>query len=96
MSQVKGMYANANYGFLVRDVTENGTGAEQAFHSREKGANPPHLVLEFRQAGSASWFAARRACKVFRGLKGREVWTSKRICLPRVDRAPATRRRARR
>jgi large repetitive protein len=48
-SQVQAMYApGANHGFLVRDVTENGTGLDQAFHSREKGTdNPPRLVVTF-------------------------------------------------
>lgn len=48
-SQVQAMYApGANHGFLVRDATENGTGLDQGFHSREKGTdNPPRLVLTF-------------------------------------------------
>jgi hypothetical protein len=46
-SQVQAMYApGANHGFLVRDATENGTGPDHGFHSREKGTdNPPRLVL---------------------------------------------------
>ncbi|GAA2037039.1 right-handed parallel beta-helix repeat-containing protein [Polymorphospora rubra] len=46
--QVGGMYATGNFGFLIRDATENGSGVEQAFHSREKGSdNPPRLVITF-------------------------------------------------
>jgi hypothetical protein len=47
--QVQAMYApGANHGFLIRDATENGTGLDQVFHSREKGTdNPPRLVLTF-------------------------------------------------
>ena len=43
------MYApNANHGFLVRDASENGSGFDQSFHSREKGTdNPPRLVITF-------------------------------------------------
>ena len=43
------MYApGANHGFLIRDAAENGGGFDQAFHSREKGAdNPPQLVISF-------------------------------------------------
>ena len=48
-SQVQAMYApNANHGFLVRDASENGSGFDQSFHSREKGMdNPPRLVVTF-------------------------------------------------
>ena len=48
-SQVQAMYApNANHGFLVRDASENGSGFDQSFHSREKGTdNPPRLVITF-------------------------------------------------
>jgi hypothetical protein len=47
--QVQAMYApGANHGFLIRDATENGSGLDQVFHSREKGNdNPPRLVLTF-------------------------------------------------
>ncbi|MEE6263817.1 right-handed parallel beta-helix repeat-containing protein [Plantactinospora sonchi] len=46
--QVGGMYANGNFGFLIRDSVENGNGVEQAFNSREKGSdNPPRLVVTF-------------------------------------------------
>jgi hypothetical protein len=46
---VQAMYApGANHGFLIRDATENGSGLDQVFHSREKGSdNPPRLVLTF-------------------------------------------------
>ena len=48
-SHVQAMYApGANHGFLIRDATENGTGLDQSFNSREKGTdNPPRLVLTF-------------------------------------------------
>jgi CSLREA domain-containing protein len=47
-SQVQAMYdAGANYGFLIRDSVEGESGAEQQFHSREKGENPPQLVITF-------------------------------------------------
>ena len=44
-TQVQGMYSGSNYGFLVRDQTENGAGFEQQFDSREAGSNQPELVL---------------------------------------------------
>jgi hypothetical protein len=47
-SQVEAMYSGANTGFLIRDSVENGPGMDQAFNSREKGAdNPPQLVIQF-------------------------------------------------
>jgi len=47
-SQVQAMYSGANDGFLVRDQTEDGGGAEQSLHSREKAPdNPPELVITF-------------------------------------------------
>jgi parallel beta-helix repeat protein len=50
-AQVRAMYASgANNGFLIRDATENNNGAEQQFHSREKGQNMPQLVLQFAPA----------------------------------------------
>ena len=46
-AQVQAMYG-LNTGFLIRDASENGGGMEQAFNSREKGAdNPPQLVITF-------------------------------------------------
>jgi hypothetical protein len=47
IAQVQAMYAGANDGFLIRDTVENTAGAEQQFHSREKGESPPQLVLTF-------------------------------------------------
>jgi hypothetical protein len=48
LSQVQSMYSGANNGFLIRDVTESAGGFDQAFNSREKGAdNPPELVITF-------------------------------------------------
>jgi parallel beta-helix repeat protein len=48
-SHVQSQYgADGNNGFLIRDATENGSGLDQGFHSREKGTdNPPRLVLTF-------------------------------------------------
>jgi hypothetical protein len=51
-SQVQEMYAGVNNGFVVRDAIENGGGAEQQFHSREKGQSPPQLVLRFMPDGT--------------------------------------------
>jgi hypothetical protein len=38
--------SGTNLGFLIRDAVE-GADAEQQFHGREKGENPPQLVLRF-------------------------------------------------
>ena len=47
LGQTLEMYERGNHGFLVRDGSESGLGA-QAFHSREKGDDrPPELVLVF-------------------------------------------------
>jgi hypothetical protein len=47
-TQVASMYTGGNYGFLIRDAAENGGGAEQGFHSREKVPdNTPQLVITF-------------------------------------------------
>jgi large repetitive protein len=45
---VQAMYSGNNYGFMVRDSSDNqgGAGALQTFSSRT-GANPPELVLTF-------------------------------------------------
>jgi hypothetical protein len=43
--------AGANHGFLIRDATEGAGGAEQQFHSREKGVSAPQLVITFAAAG---------------------------------------------
>ena len=37
--------------FVIRDAVE-GDDAEQQFHSREKGENPPQLVIHFVQITS--------------------------------------------
>jgi parallel beta-helix repeat protein len=51
-AQVQAIYdTGANNGFLIRDATESGSGSEQQFHSREKGENPPELVISFAPAG---------------------------------------------
>jgi hypothetical protein len=50
-AHVRQMYnEGANHGFLIRDAVE-GADAEQQFHSREKGENPPQLVLSFSPTG---------------------------------------------
>jgi CSLREA domain-containing protein len=49
-SQVQAMYVEANHGFLIRDSVE-GQDAEQQFHSREKGENPPQLVIRYAAGG---------------------------------------------
>jgi hypothetical protein len=47
-AQVQAMYdISSNHGFLIRDATEGNSGSEQQFHSREKGENPPVLVISF-------------------------------------------------
>ena len=48
-TQVHGMYQGPNHGFLIRDAVE-AQDAEQQFHSREKGENPPQLVVRFAAA----------------------------------------------
>jgi parallel beta-helix repeat protein len=45
-AQVLSAYDAGRVSFLVRDAVE-GEDAEQQFHSREKGENPPRLVIEF-------------------------------------------------
>jgi hypothetical protein len=50
---VEAMYGGTNHGFLIRDAAEAGSGSEQQFHSREKGDQPPQLVLNFAPAGTA-------------------------------------------
>jgi len=47
-TQLQAMYAaGANYGFLIRDANESGSGNEQQFSSREKGSNMPQLVVNY-------------------------------------------------
>lgn len=49
-SHVTEMYApGANHGFLIRDANE-GNDHEQSFFGREKGQNPPQLVIQFAPA----------------------------------------------
>ena len=46
--QVTGMYTGGNHGFLVRDASEGGIGAEQRFQSHETGTGqPPELIVTF-------------------------------------------------
>jgi hypothetical protein len=50
-AQVQAIYdAGANNGFLIRDATEGGNGYEQQLHAKEKGENPPELLLSFAPA----------------------------------------------
>jgi serine/threonine protein kinase len=47
-SQILEMYtAETDFGFMIRDAEEGGSGSEQQFHSREKGETPPMLVIRF-------------------------------------------------
>jgi hypothetical protein len=46
-----GYDAGTNNGFLIWDAAEGDSGSEQQFHSREKGENPPMLVITFALAG---------------------------------------------
>jgi hypothetical protein len=51
-TQIQAMFATGtNDGFLIRDAEERGAGEEQQFHSREKGENPPELVINFAPTG---------------------------------------------
>lgn len=53
--QVQAIYsASANHGFLIRDAVEDASGAEQQFHSREKGQSLPQRVVRFVQASAAA------------------------------------------
>jgi murein DD-endopeptidase MepM/ murein hydrolase activator NlpD len=46
--QVQAMFDKGqNYGFLIRDATEDGDGVDQQFVSREQGENAPELVIQF-------------------------------------------------
>ncbi len=47
-TQVQGIYGGTNYGFKIKDATENAAaGPEQQFDSREAGSNPPELIVTF-------------------------------------------------
>ena len=47
-AHVQAMYdGGANHGFLIRDAEISGGGFEQQFHGREKGENPPTLIITF-------------------------------------------------
>jgi hypothetical protein len=47
-TMVQAMYSlGANHGFLIRDAAEGEDGAEQQYHSKEKGENQPRLVIRF-------------------------------------------------
>ena len=46
-SQVQAMYSGANYGFLIRDEIEDGSGFEQQFYSRSISTSRPQLVIRF-------------------------------------------------
>jgi hypothetical protein len=46
--QVQAMHeAGTSHGFVIRDMVEGGSGMEQSFHAREKGENPPQLVIRY-------------------------------------------------
>ncbi len=47
-TQVQAMYAGTNYGFLVRDATEDAGSAQlQTFSSRQAAGNRPELLITF-------------------------------------------------
>jgi large repetitive protein len=74
--QVAAMYAEGlDYGFLLRDSVEAGTGFEQQIHSREKGTdNPPQLVLRFAPAPVTPAPIAPAACVEPCGTTGGTLW----------------------
>lgn len=49
-SQVNAMYTGGNYGLLIRDNSESGSGYLQQFNSRENTTNPPELIVTFAPA----------------------------------------------
>jgi parallel beta-helix repeat protein len=53
-SAVKGMLEGtvANHGFRVQDGAENASG-EQGFHARDKGSDPPQLVIRYQAEAPA-------------------------------------------
>jgi signal peptidase len=46
-SQVQGMYAGSNFGFLVKDQTESSTASRTQTFSSRQGATPPKLAVTF-------------------------------------------------
>ena len=46
LSHVQAIYSGSNYGFMVRDQTENGPSVEQQFDSRESGGQLPQLIVD--------------------------------------------------
>ena len=46
-SQVLALYAGSNFGFSVRDQTENSGSWEQQFDSKESGSNLPELIVSY-------------------------------------------------
>lgn len=47
-AQVAELFAGVNHGFLIRDAAEQDErGGNHGYHSREKGDNPPQLVIHF-------------------------------------------------
>jgi signal peptidase I len=46
-SQVQGMYAGSNFGFLVKDQTESSTTSRTQTFSSRQGATPPKLAVTF-------------------------------------------------
>jgi hypothetical protein len=51
---VQAMYESQNHGFLIRDAVEDGDGAEQSFHAREKAPDPgPELTVTFGPLGGS-------------------------------------------
>jgi hypothetical protein len=58
----------SDYGFLIRDASENNrNGYEQQFHSREKGENPPELVITFAPLAPWAMFDLPQEVQTFAG-----------------------------
>jgi hypothetical protein len=49
--QVQATYdQGSNYGFLIRDASDDGEGTDLQFYSREQGGSTPELVIQFTKA----------------------------------------------
>ena len=49
LTQVQAMYSGSNYGFKIKDQTENGSGFEQQFDSDEAGLNHAGARADLRR-----------------------------------------------
>ena len=64
--QVRAIYeTGANFGFLIQDALEEGASSEQQFHSREKGASQPQLIIRYAAAGLGQSSSGSAATKIF-------------------------------